>query len=252
MSNKLFVGFKNTIFENLPNRNFLLLHDSIPEMHDRSRPQIFDPFRHSFNPLAGMNDKRARELAVVLYTLYPQADTTLTVRDGKRSLFKALKQAKSFEELDGDEEVIALKDDLLGSTFMRDVLCRPKNNTQLKPNSVVLAHIDRKQMSEFDALALGFLLINAYQGQLIIPDLNFYGRDIHRSLVREDRLIAGVHSLQELPEKLRNAVLRITDTECNRTLYDDAVVLAKYAHHLPGTNGFNDFVSDAIGTPIVR
>lgn len=246
--NKLFVGFKNTINENLPKRNFLFLHDDIPKLSDSLRPQIFDPEKHSFNPLQGLTYKRARELAVVLYTLYPQGENTLTVRNGQRQLLKALLTAKSLDELDGDEEVLALKDDLLASPVLRSVLCRKKNNTALA--GVVLARINRKELGEFDALALGLLLINAYKGQLVIPDLGFYGRDVHAGLVREERLIAGVNFLDELPEKLRKAVLLTRDKEAHEALYDDAVLLAKYEGLRPDPdhrdNEYNLFIDTAM------
>ena len=46
-----------------------------------------------------------------------------------------------------------------------------------------------------------------FKGQLVVPDLGFYGRDSHLSLVREDRLIGGVNFLAELPDGLRRGVL---------------------------------------------
>jgi hypothetical protein len=45
------------------------------------------------------------------------------------------------------------------------------------------------------------------QGQIIVPDFGFYARDCHASLIRENRLIAGVYTLSELNSKLRQMCL---------------------------------------------
>jgi hypothetical protein len=76
--------------------------------------------------------------------------------------------------------------------------------------------------------------------------LLFYGRDIHAGLLREKRLIAGVNFLDELPAKLRQAVLLIPDKLMAGALYDDAIELAKLKGLVPQTNEFNDFVRDAM------
>jgi len=89
-----------------------------------------------------------------------------------------------------------------------------------------------------------------YNGQLIVPDFGFYGRDAHASLIRENRLLAGVNTLQELTPKLRQAILLIEDKVASGATYDDAVTLAQYAglHPDPSreSNPYNDFVANAI------
>jgi hypothetical protein len=42
------------------------------------RSRLFDPMKHSFNPLEGIDYKRARELAELFYTISAQGDNTLT------------------------------------------------------------------------------------------------------------------------------------------------------------------------------
>lgn len=64
-------------------------------------------------------------------------------------------------------------------------------------------------MGEFDALVLGFFLIRHFEGQIVVPDFGFYGRDVHSSLIRQRRMIAGVNFLNELPLKLQRSVLLI-------------------------------------------
>ena len=116
----------------------------------------------------------------------------------------------------GDEEVSELIGDLMVSRVLKRVLCSP-----------------RAELGEFDALVLGFFLMAQFRGQVIVEDLGFYGRDAHVSLMRENRLIAGVNFLDELPDKLRKAVLLIEDKVGMSATVDDAETLARYAGHRP-------------------
>ena len=93
-------------------------------------------------------------------------------------------------------------------------------------------------------------LPNHYKGQLIVPEFGFYGRDPHINLIWGDHLIAGVNYLDELPVKLRNTVLLITDKKAQSALFDDAELLAKYAGHLPDhlreDNEYNRYIRNAM------
>jgi hypothetical protein len=53
--------------------------------------------------------------------------------------------------------------------------------------------------------------------------------------------MAGVYTLSELLEKLRQICL-LMETEPAGCTYEDAEVLARYAGHVPRTNAFNAFV----------
>jgi hypothetical protein len=71
MKNKLYVGFTKQVEVpemRLPGyserRRGLLISDEVPEI---PRARIFDPLKHSFNPLAHLGYKEARQLADVLY-----------------------------------------------------------------------------------------------------------------------------------------------------------------------------------------
>jgi hypothetical protein len=67
-------------------------------------------------------------------------------------------------------------------------------------------------------------------------------------LIREGRLIAGVNTLAELPVKLRQSVLLMSDkTPDDGATADDAEKLTTYARLLRGTNGCNSFVGGAMG-----
>jgi hypothetical protein len=249
--NALHVGL-NTHIE-LPKGGFLYIGDELPDI---PRARIFDPLKHSFNPLKDITYKDARNLAGVLYTLYPQGDNTLTVRNGKRELLPLLMKSRRFDVIDtDDEEARGIISDLLASPVLKSVLCGVTSRfsfgaNSLHSNTKILAHINRKELGDFDALAIGLFLINHFKGQLIVPDFGFYGRDQHISLIRENRLIAGVNFLGELPEKLRNAALLIKDKHVHGALYDDAEVLAKYRglrpDHTREGNDYNRFIDAAI------
>jgi hypothetical protein len=115
--------------------------------------ELFDPKKHSFNPLAGIDYKKARQIADVLYTISPQGENTLTVRNGKRALLKALLAAKSFDKLKGDEEVQGMIDDILVSPVLRRVLCQPTNFSF--GSDIILAKLNRAELGDFDMLVLG-------------------------------------------------------------------------------------------------
>lgn len=149
----------------------------------------------------------------------------------------------------GPLEALATVDDVLISPVLRRVLCNP-TNFSFNPNSKILARIDRAEVGEFDALVLGLLLIAHFKGQIVVPDFGFYGRDGHVSLIREERLIAVVNFLGELPAKLRQAALLIDKKVPSGTTGEDAETLAQYKGLLPRTVAFNDFVQGAIGRVI--
>jgi hypothetical protein len=240
--NQLHVGLTR-ILE--PAARGLFIHDEVPDM---PRARIFDPTKHSFNPLKGIEYKTARALADVLYTISPQGENTLTVRNGRRALLQSLLKANRFDRIEGDEEVSGMISDILVSPVLYNVLCRPANFS-LKQNSLILARINRAELGDFDALVLGLLLIGHFKGQLVIPDFGFYGREAHVSLIRENRLIAGVNSLSELPPKLRSSALLIGDKEASGATFEDAQTLADYARVPRGTNAYNSFVDDAMSYP---
>ena len=245
--NKLYVGFSKQV--ELPKGGYLLICDEAPVV---KRARIFDPAKHSFNPLKGIEYRRARQIADLLYTVSPQGENTLTVRNGKRALLQMLLEDRgSFDKLRavkglaGSDEAMEAINDMLSSPVLRRVLCNP-TNFSFNENSRILVPLNRKTLGDFDALVLGLFLMAHHKGQLIVPDFGFYGRDAHASLIREGRLIAGVNTLQELTPKLRQAVLLIEDKVASGTTGEDAETLASYARLTPRTVAHNDFVSSAI------
>ena len=240
--NVLHVGFTKSV--DLPKGGYLLIDD---EVRDIPKSRVFDPMQHSFNPLKGIDYKRARELAELFYTINPQGENTLTVRNGKRALLKALMQADRLDKAKGDEEVSGMLDDILLSPVLRRVLCNP-TNFSFKETSIIQARINRVELGDFDALVLGLLLMSHFKGQLVVPDLGFYGRDIHSRLIREERLVAGVNSLSEMPEKLKKTALLIDEKIPNGATVEDAEELAKYVRPALGRNSnkYLAFIEDAI------
>jgi hypothetical protein len=68
--NTLHVGFHNSI--ELPKGGCLSISDDVPDV---PRARVFDPSKHSFNPLKGIDHKKAREIAEVLYTIAPPGES---------------------------------------------------------------------------------------------------------------------------------------------------------------------------------
>jgi len=88
----------------------------------------FDPHKHHFNPLEGMDYKKARDFADLVYGVSPQGANTLTVRNGKRALVKLLlEQPTGLDALPtpktpAEEEAVGMIQDLLVSPISK-VFC---------------------------------------------------------------------------------------------------------------------------------
>ena len=70
-------------------------------------------------------------------------------------------------------------------------------------------------------------------------------RGLHRSLLRQDCLIAGANTLSEAPEFSGQLLLAPTKIASHATA-EDAKVLALYEGLLPGTNIYNHFIETCI------
>ena len=156
MKNKLYIGFTKTI--SVPRSGCLFIDDQVRAI---PRARLFDQMKHCFNPLSGMDYKKAREIAEVLYTIYPQGENTLTVRNGKRSLLAS--QPSRLDKVlvnigkhtpAGTIEAMELLKDILISPVLKRVLCND-TNFSFNPRSVICARLNRAELGEFDALVLG-------------------------------------------------------------------------------------------------
>jgi len=218
--NKLYAGFSKSV--DRPKGGCLLITDDMPAV---PRARVFDPARHCFNPLK----ERPHSLSGT----------------GRRALLRALLSAKTLDKVRGDEELNGLITDIFVSPVLKRVLCSP-TNFSFNPNSVIIAKLNRPELGDFHALVLAFSLTTHFRGQLVVEDFGFYGRDVHASLVRENRLIAGVNFLGELAPRLRNSVLLIKEKIGSGATVEDAETLARHERLRPATNAFNEFVDRAM------
>ncbi len=200
------------------------------------RAKQFDITQHSFNPMRGMDYRRARDFAAALF---PDKDL-MTYDKGRRALTRLLltgpttlsdlpdpSTVKNPWEIEALERV----QDLLLSPVVSQVLCRPTN---FSFKGSVIVRLDRAQLAEDDARILGSLLIGQSKGQIVLEDFGFYGRPLHMSLIRQNRLTAGVRYLDELALPLRQAVLTIGDKHFLKLLPKDAEELIGYTDNPSG------------------
>lgn len=257
--NALIVGTdKKPILDLLGSSPFLLIDDG-PLIDKLSLPQrrkvvIFDIKRHHLNPLHKLDYLRAREFVAVIDAVFPEGADTLTKKNANFVLLETLLNDEKPRYLntlieEPDKKDAARQDayqkiqTLMLSPVLSSVLCKPTN---FSLSGIVLARLDRSMLGDFDSLIIGLMLMSSYRGQIILPD-GFYLRDHHISLVREQRLIAAVNTLSELPERLRQAVLSIPTKIAAHALYEDAEVLARYRGLVPNTIEHSDFISEAMG-----
>jgi hypothetical protein len=255
--NKLLVGAADftDILLNSTKQPFLLIDDgpiadAFAERFPRAK--LFDPSQHSFNPLRGIDYKRARDFAQTVYTASPEGKDTLTVRNGRRALARLLLTTTRLDRMQSDDEkdgdALAAVEDLLFSPVVRQVLCRPTDQFSFKGS--VIARINRAELGDFDAFVLAQLLIGQHKEQIVVPDFGFYGRPLHMSLIRQNRLMAGINTFSEVDDKkLRQALELIPDKEGAQCTYDDAVVLAQYAGLIPGQVNHTEFVQSLTVPP---
>lgn len=218
------------------------------------KARLFDPAKHSFNPLRGMDYKRARDFADTLYAASPGGQATLTVRNGRRALVRLLLAGPSRlsdlpapEETkdDAEKEALGMVEELLLSPVLRSVLCGGGKPFRFGEGTTV-ARLDRAVLGDFDAFVLGCLLIGQHKGQVILSDGGFYLRDLHMSLVRQERLTVGCNFMGELPSRLQHAVVLFDNPSMSHTTFKDAALLAQHAGLIEGTNAFSEFVRQAV------
>ena len=258
--NILLIGAdKSQLLPHIPNDNFLLIDDGpLSEIVSETNRTIrhFNPEKHSFNFLKNITPQKARDLANVFYASDPGGENTLTVRNGKRALAKLLKNAKKFDRITGDEkdpaivEALGLLDSVLFTDQVRNVLVKRAN---FSLTGTIIAKLDRAKMGDFDCFVLANLLISQYQGTVIIPDFGFYQSPLNASLLRQERLIAGINSFDEVPD-FKNQLIQVEQKIGARCTPKDAELLAQYAglHQDPTRvdNPYNCFIAKAIGASL--
>jgi len=253
MSNTLFVGFNKTL--ELPKRGFLYIGDEVPDV---PQARVFDPLKHSFNPLKGLDYRKECDIVDSFDVAFPRGDGTLTKDTGLDFIAECLQaKPKSLRQLVPVPAKTASTGHVWAYNKVRRILRSPVLSAALcnaappafsfNTRSVILARINRAELGDFDALVLGLFLIAQFKEQIVLEDGGFYLRELHANLLREGRLIAGVNVLEELPPKLRRLALQQCERFAEGTTYEDAVELAKYdCGFPPGALEYNGFISEAM------
>lgn len=252
--NTLIVGRdKSPVLSTLPD-TFLLIDDGelIDQVEHIPHRKIieFDIAKHSYNPLAKMNYVRAREIISILNAVFPEGENTLTKAAFNYQLLEALsakprRLAKLIPDTKDTQYAYQKIQTLLLSPVLYDVLCRPPH-FKFDIRYPIVVRLDRAKLGDFDCFVLGNLLIQQYNGQIVIPDFGFYSSPHHTSLIRQGRLIAGINSLDEVPLKMRQQLLLIKDKAAKHCTAADAEILAQYAGLAPATNAYADFIQKCI------
>ena len=249
--NALIVGTnKQTILDFLP-ETFLMIDDGelLDQISFPKRKIVlhFDISKHTFNPLKNIDYKKARDFVNVLNAVFPEGESTLPRKNSTFVLLKALLDKPTFldkliTQSKDTEDAYQKIQTLLLSPVLERVL-----NTRLSftLSGTILVRLDRAELGDFDCFVLGNLLISQYQGAVVIPDFGFYAHPGYRTLIRQNRLIAGVNSFDELPD-FKSQLLTIEQKIGSHCTSDDADALALYAGKWRGTLDFSDYVAKCI------
>jgi hypothetical protein len=250
--NTVVIGLtKAPILEHLP-EEFLIVDDGTTIDRIKRRARRFDVEKHAFNPLKDMTYQRARAFLDVLNAVFPEGENTLTKRNSNFVLLKALlAEPRMLSELvpkpnpkdTGALDAYQKVQTLLLSPVLERVL---ETGLSFPFTGTILAKLDRATLGDFDCFVLGNLLISLYPGPVVIPDFGFYAHKGHMALIRQNRLIAGVSSFDEVP-RFKTELLLVENKIASKCTPADAEILANYAGLRPGSNAFNDFVDGAIG-----
>lgn len=247
----------DTILEHLP-RRFLLIDDGMiadeltfPKHYKVTR---FDFSKHSFNPLKGMDYQKARQFITILDAVFPEGANTLTKKNSNFILLNALLEKRKPIDNYLDKFISPSRDPaqtdahqkiqtILLSPVLNRVLL---NSTNFSFEGILIARLDRATLGDFDCFVLGNLLIANYAGTVVVSDFGFYGTPAHTQLIRQDRLIAGLSTLDEVPRPLQQQLLLSPPRIACGTTYDDAETLAAYAGIPKGIIRYGDFIEEAM------
>jgi hypothetical protein len=236
--NSLLIG-SHKDFSDFLQGDCLFLHDQLPAIPDWRRPVVFHPARHHINPVLNVDYHYAVSFVEAIDAVFSRGESTLTKDTGLDFILQALlSKPTSLQTLipepgkkstPGHIWAYNKVNRILLSPTLRRVFDPKRPQFNFNRSGIFLVHINRAELVEFDALFLGLILMSVYRAQLVVPDLGFYGRNVHTNLIRQKRLIAGLNYLDEVPVPLRRALLSIKDIHASGVQYDDAVLLAKHA-----------------------
>lgn len=203
-----------------------------------------------FNPLKDIDYRTAVELVSVLNAVFPAGDSTLTKGNALHQILEALlDNPKKLSTLISDTNNTQYAHQMIARLLLSPVLERVLNHpTNMSFKNTIIARLDRAVLGDFDCFVLGNLLISQYAGQVVIPDFGFYAHPGHSTLIRQNRLIAGINSLSEFDgmPKLKNKLMQIETKIGSRCTSDDADVLALYAGKRRGTEGFSAYADECM------
>jgi hypothetical protein len=212
-----------------PLGSYFWIDSKVPKV--RGTAHIFEPNEHSLDVLKDMNYQKAAALTAGILALFPGGENTLTKEDAAHELLSAfmgnpttlfglIPPSKDV----GREKARRMIERILLSPVLHRVLCGGGKTFTFKTTwrSVTVARINPAELGAFDARALVHFLLALYPGQFLIPSFGRYALDSHMDLIEQDRLIAGVNSLSELPDDLRDRFL-IEEKVPQGASYDDAV-----------------------------
>lgn len=256
MHNVLIVGLnKRPILDFIPNDNFLLVGDG-PEVDavlasDRTM-RVFDPLSDRLDPLKDMDARRAQEFDSFLGGTFPEGESTLTKATARWQILQALRDnpgtleelLDSFPATKAYDYARQLIGRLLYSDVLKGVLSSPRN---VSLTGTIVAKLDRAALGDFDAFVIGNLLMLLYEGgSVVVPEFGFYACTFHTKHLRQNRLIAGINALAEVP-KLRSELLLVGTKIGSRATAEDADTLATYCSGFPyGTDGYSSYVQKAM------
>jgi hypothetical protein len=250
--NALTVGFDKTPLLHYLPKQFLLIDDG-PLIDQLDLPHtkaitFFDVDKHTFNPLKDIDYRRAREFLGVLDAVFPEGANTLTKRYSNFQLLTALlSRPKRLDRLIADTKETQDAYQKIQTLLLSPVLSRVLNNpTNMSFKGTIIARLDRAVLGDFDCFVLANLLISQYAGTAVIPDFGFYASPFHVSLIRQDRLVAGISTFEEVPT-MKHQLLSIHTKVASHASSDDAEILALYCSGFRrGSEGFASYVEQAI------
>jgi hypothetical protein len=193
--NFLQVGFAPKHFE-YPSGSLVITDEPAIE----SGAKLYDPAEHGLNPLP-MKYRESREFAAAAY---PDKDL-MAYRNGRRALTRLIMNADRLDACITSAAMSTRKRKASWKILCSRRYCGECCASRFRAGSMPEARLlrARKEIGDDDAKIIANIRVSQFKGQIVVEDFGFYAREHHSALIRQERLIAGVYTLSELPEKLR-------------------------------------------------
>jgi hypothetical protein len=251
--NELHVGRGVVVEDLLPAKGgYLLISDFLPEVFSA---QEFDPNVHGFNLIKDKTYRTKSDVVDLIDGIFTRGENTLTKDMGLEFIWEHLDDCTSLIDLiplpqkdatNGHLWAHSRINRILRSPLLRRVLCSEKP-FKFKKGVKIHARVSPRAITSFDALVLARALIMTYDG-VVVTDMERYGHESHVSLILEDRLVAWVRVLRNVPERLRRSLLSIENKFGHKTIREDAEILAEYDCIFGKTqDGYDTFIKQMMG-----